>query len=167
MLRAFILAVLTSTSGLANVHYNRPPPDFTFPGAKGTQHLSDLRGKVVVLNFWATWCPPCTQELKHFVRAEQTYGSRIDLMTISSEPHDVAASYLRLWEIKLPVIEDLDGSISKAYDTPPIPLTVVIDPTGNVSYISIGELSWNELQTAIDRALATPAVGTPAPGVLR
>ncbi len=161
---AFVLATVTA---LANVHEHAPPPDFSFPGAKGTQHLSDLRGKVVVLNFWATWCKPCTDELNDFVRAEQTYGARIDLMTISSQPHDVAASYLRLWEIKLPVIEDLDGSISKAYDTPPIPLTVVVDPTGNVSYISIGELSWDELRTAIDRALATPTAGTPGSGVLR
>jgi cytochrome c biogenesis protein CcmG, thiol:disulfide interchange protein DsbE len=161
---AYVLAVVTA---LTSVHEHAPPPDFTFPSAKGTQHLSDLRGKVVILNFWATWCHPCTDELKDFVRAEQTYGSRIDLMTISSQPHDVAASYLRLWEIKLPVLEDLDGSISKAYDTPPIPLTVVVDPTGNVSYISIGELSWDELRTAIDRALATPPAGTPGPGVLR
>jgi len=166
MLAAFVLA---ATTVLAHVREHAPPPDFTIPSAKGTKRLYDLRGKVVVLNFWATWCPPCTDELKYFVRAGDMFGSKIDLLTISSEPHDVAASYLRLWNLdsELPLVEDLDGSISSAYSTPPIPLTVVVDPSGNVSYISKGGLSWDELRTAILRALATPDVGTPAPGVLR
>lgn len=166
MFAAFVLA---ATTVLAHVREHAPPPDFTIPSAKGTKRLYDLRGKVVVLNFWATWCPPCTDELKYFVHATETFGSKIDLLTISSEPHDVAASYLRLWNLdtELPLLEDLDGSISSAYSTPPIPLTVVVDPSGNVSYISKGGLSWDELRTAILSALATPAAGTPGPGVLR
>jgi peroxiredoxin len=166
MVAAFVLA---ATWTLAHVRNHAPPPDFTIPSAKGTKRLYDLRGKVVVLNFWATWCPPCTDELKYFVRAVNLYGPKIALLTISSEPPDVAASYLRLWNMDkaLPVVEDLNGSISKAYSTPPIPLTVVIDPAGDVYYISQGGLSWDELRSAIDGALATPAVGTPGPGVLR
>jgi len=165
----FAALVLAATWTLAHVHEHAPPPNFAIPTAKGTKHLYDLRGKVVVLNFWATWCPPCTAELKYFVRAVDLFGSEIDVYTISSQQPDVAASYLRLWNMDkaLPVIEDLDGSISKAYSTPPIPLTVVIDPAGNVYYISKGGLSWPELRTAIEGALATPAAGTPAPGVLR
>ncbi|HTX56473.1 MAG TPA: TlpA disulfide reductase family protein [Candidatus Acidoferrales bacterium] len=164
MLAAFVLAAATPFLG---VYEHQPPPDFSFATAKGTKRLSDLRGKVVVLNFWATWCKPCTDELKYFVRAELAYGSKIDVMTISSEPQDVAKSYLHLWEIKLPVLEDVGGPISHEYAAPPIPLTVVVDAEGIVTYVSRGELSWPDLETAIDRALAVPAVGTPAPGVLR
>ena len=140
-MQMFAAFVLAATTVLAHVREHAPPPDFTITSAKGTKRLYDLRGKVVVLNFWATWCPPCTDELKYFVRASHMFGSRIDLLTISSEPHDVAASYLRA--------------------------TVVIDPSGRVSYISQGGLSWDELRTAILSALATPAPGTPGPGVLR
>jgi cytochrome c biogenesis protein CcmG, thiol:disulfide interchange protein DsbE len=164
MLAALVLAAATAVK---HVPEHAPPPDFAITTAKGTKHLTDLRGKVVVLNFWATWCPPCLDELKYFVRAVATYGDKIDLLTISSEPPDVAASYLRLWNIQLPLMEDADGSISKAYHAPPIPLTIIIDPAGNVSYISIGELSWTELQGAIDKALTIPAIGTPGSGVLR
>lgn len=164
MLAAFVLAAATA---IKHVPEHAPPPNFAITSAKGTQHLSDLRGKVVVLNFWASWCPPCTDELKYFVRALAMYHDKIVLLTISDEPPDVAASYLRLWNIALPVMEDPDGSITKAYHAPPIPLTIIVDPAGNTSYISIGELSWTELQGAIDKALTVPAVGTPASGVLR
>ena len=161
---ALTVAVSAATTGLKNVRYDAAPPDFAIPIRQGSERLSDLRGKPVVLNFWASWCHPCTDELKYFVRAEQEFGSKISVLTISAEPHDVAASYLRLWNIDLPVVEDSDGSISKEYSVPPIPVTVVLGPDGKVTYVSVGELSWEELHGAIDSALDG---GTPAGRVLR
>jgi cytochrome c biogenesis protein CcmG/thiol:disulfide interchange protein DsbE len=167
MVFAFIFAVVTASTGLANVYFNQAPPDFTFSTPNGTERLSDLRGKPVVLNFWASWCPPCTHELKYFVRAERKYGEKITLLTISSEPHDVAKSYLQLWNIDLPVVEDLTGAISKKYSVPPIPVTVVLDPEGDVTYVSKGGLSWNELNAAIENALGSSNAGTPNGRVLK
>ena len=126
VMQMFAAFVLAATTVLAHVREHAPPPDFTITSAKGTKRLYDLR---------------VTRQRQYFVRASHMFGSRIDLLTISSVPHDVAASYLRA--------------------------TVVIDPSGRVSYISQGGLSWDELRTAILSALATQAPGTPGPGVLR
>jgi peroxiredoxin len=167
MLAALVLAVITGSTGLQTIHFNATTPDFTIPTAKGTEKLSDLRGHPVVLNFWASWCHPCTDELKDFVRARAVYGDKVDIVTISSEPHDVAASYLRLWNIELPLVEDLDSKISTAYSVPPIPVTIVLDRSGLVTHVSVGELDWNELHQAIDEVLAPENLGSPGSGVLR
>jgi thiol-disulfide isomerase/thioredoxin len=155
---ALVLAALVHHTPQPSIREGAVPPSFS--------QLREIHGKPVVINFWATWCKPCTDELKYFTQAESEYGSRIAIITISTEPHDVAASYFRLWNIDLPVIEDLDSSISKLYATPPIPLTVVVDPDGTIGHISFGELDKGELDTAIQQALALPA-GSPSPGVLR
>lgn len=155
---AFVLAALVHHTPAPSIRTGLPAPSFA--------QLAAYRGKPVILNFWATWCKPCTDELKYFTQARAAYGSRIAVLTISSEPAGVAASYLRLWNIDLPLLEDPGGAISALYAVPPVPVTVVIDPDGTVGYVSVGELAPGELDPAIERALAG-AAGSPAPGVLR
>ena len=168
MFAGLLLAALTASStGLATIRYDAPPPNFAFPTPRGTEYLSDLRGRVVVIDFWATWCHACTAELKDFVRARETFGSRLAVVTISSEMPDVATNYLHLSNLALPVVEDLEGSVFRIYSVSAIPVTLVLDPTGNVSYVSVGALSWDELSQAIERALPTAPASTPAAGVLQ
>jgi peroxiredoxin len=168
MFAALVLAALTASStGLATIRYDVPPPDFAFPTPHGTEYLSDLRGRVVVIDFWATWCHACTAELKEFVRARQTFGNRVAVVTISDEMPDVAANYLHVSNIALPVIEDLEGSVFAIYSVSAIPVTLVLDPSGDVSYVSVGGLSWDELSQAIERALPSAPASTPAAGVLQ
>lgn len=165
-----MLAALTASpaTGLATIRYDAPPPNFAIPTARGTHYLFDLRGKVVVINFWASWCHVCTAELKDFVQAKRTFGDSVAIVTVSNEPPDVAASYLQTWEIGLPLVEDLSGAISRIYSVSKIPVTLVLDPTGNVSYVSVGGLNWEELSGAIERAEANPpSASTPAAGVLQ
>ncbi|HEV3091705.1 MAG TPA: TlpA disulfide reductase family protein [Candidatus Cybelea sp.] len=165
MLAALVLAALVAPAqtGLATIQYNAPPPNFAISTGHDPKYLSDLRGKVVVVDFWASWCHVCTEELRDFVRAAQTYGKRVAIVTISSEYPGVASSYLEHWDIPLSVVEDPQGAISRLYSVSKIPITLVLDPAGNVSYVSVGGLSWQELQQAIDLASGTPAA-LPAAG---
>lgn len=170
VLAAIVLAALTAASGtgLAGISFDKRPPDFAIPTKHGTQYLSELRGRVVVIDFWASWCDPCKEEMKYFVRAQQTYGDRLAVITISNELPDVAASYFRTWNIELPLVEDTSGAINRLYSIDKIPDTLVLDPDGRVSYVSVGGLSWDELKQAIDRAAGSGGApsSTLAPRVL-
>jgi cytochrome c biogenesis protein CcmG/thiol:disulfide interchange protein DsbE len=153
---AFVLALLAST-GLAGVRYGAPPPSIAIPTAAGARQLTDERGKPVVINFWATWCHVCIQELPVFRRLAKTYGGRIALVTVSNEPDDVAASYYRLWNIDLPLVADTKGLIFKAYGVGPLPATVVVNAAGVVTFAQVGEVTSVQLDDAVASALAQPA----------
>lgn len=154
-LAVIALAAVTGT-GLATVRYGAPPPDFTVPTSQGKQPLSELRGKPVVINFWASWCPPCTDELPYFAKLKDAYGDRVRLVTIDwNEPPGTASAYLRAHGLNLPVIEDPQSKIYAAYSLNEVPDTVVLDASGAVTYVSLGGLSWNELKTAVDQALGS------------
>lgn len=153
LLAALLLAAASET-GLTAVHYGTPPPDFPVRTTQGTQRLSDLRGKPVVINFWASWCPPCTDELPYFERLAQTYGDRVTIVTVDwNEQPGVAESYLRSHDLHLPLVTDEQSRIYRAYSLSEVPDTVVLDAQGNVSYVSVGELSWNELNGAVQGVL--------------
>ncbi|HVN69361.1 MAG TPA: TlpA disulfide reductase family protein [Candidatus Binatia bacterium] len=169
MFAALVLAALTApATGLATIHYDLPPPNFVFPTAHGTTSLSDLRGRVVVIDFWATWCHACTQELREFVRARERFGDAVAIVTISDESPDVAARYLQAAKIALPLVEDIEGAVFRIYSVSAVPVTLVLAPSGDVSYVSVGGLNWDELAGAIERAQAeTPPASTPGAGVLQ
>jgi peroxiredoxin len=169
MLAAVLLAALTApATGLATIRYDAPPPNFAIPSQHGTRYLTDFRGRVVVIDFWATWCHVCTAELDDFARAQATFGDRVAVLTVSQESPNVAAGYLRQRNLSLPLVEDLSGAIFRTYSVAKFPVTLVLDPAGNVSYVSVGGLDWPELHGAIERAQGDPApAGTPAPGVLQ
>ncbi|HET6894744.1 MAG TPA: TlpA disulfide reductase family protein [Candidatus Baltobacteraceae bacterium] len=162
-LAALVLATASAT-GLAAVHYGAPPPDFSVHTFRGTERLSDLRGKPVVINFWASWCPPCTDELPYFARLAQTYGDRVTIVTVDwNEQPGVAEAYLREHGIALPVTMDQQSKIYRAYSLSEVPDTIVLDADGNVMYVSVGGLSWRELDAAVQKALdATGAAAVPS-----
>lgn len=153
----------SATGGLATVRVGAPPPDFTLRTKHGPMQLAQLRGKPVVINFWASWCPPCTDELPLFQRLSRDYGDRVVVVTVSNEAAGVAHDYLKAHHLDLRLVEDAQGSVFTAYALPPIPGTVVLDPDGKVQYVSAGGLSWDELQGAVDKALGSPGPSTPGP----
>lgn len=157
LLAALVLAAATGT-GLPAIHYGAPPPDFIVATAQGAGRLSTLRGKPVVINFWASWCPPCTDELPYFERLAQTYGDKVSIVTVDwNEQPGVAAAYLRSHHLSLPVVDDTQSAIYRQYSLSEVPDTVVLDADGNVTYVSVGELSWRELDTAVRNVLGEPS----------
>jgi peroxiredoxin len=158
-----VAVVMASATGLATVRFDAPPPDFTLATRNGVQHVRDLRGKPLVIHFWATWCHVCLDELSLFDRLRKTHGLNVTVVTLSNEPPGVARTYLKAHGESLPLREDPQSAVFLAYSITPLPTTVIVNAAGNVSYVSVGEMSWDELETNVRAA----AAGTQPSRVLR
>jgi peroxiredoxin len=146
------------------VHVGKPAPDVTLPLAGGPVKLSALEDRPVVLNFFATYCEPCTDEMPYFRREAAAYGSAVRFITISDEDDHDASTWMRAHGYALPVVEDPEHAIWSAWSMRAIPVTVVLAPGGRVTYLRIGGLNEAELRAAIATAgdVGAPA-STPVP----
>ncbi|MFB6356988.1 MAG: peroxiredoxin family protein [bacterium] len=122
-------------------------PDFTATGLDGkTWKLSRLRGNWVVLNFWASWCPSCRQEMPSLNRLWKTFRDRnfVLLGVNVQETRNAAHEFVEAHELKFPIVLDRDGSIATKYRVTGIPETIIIDPGGRALGKSIGYRLWDK-----------------------
>lgn len=116
--------------------------DFTLPNLAGQSiSLSDFRGKkVVILDFWATWCGPCRASLPALARLREEYGPKgLEVLSIDlREDPDTITNYLESESLSLHVLLDKDGSVANAYGVRGIPSMFVIDKQGNMSQKFVG-----------------------------
>lgn len=117
----------------------------------------DLQGKVVVLNFWASWCSPCAEEAAFLEQAWQQYQPREEVMFVGVayvDSETEAKRYLAQHQVTYPNGPDLRTLISQAYRIHGVPETYIIDRDGQVTYIKIGPFfSVQEIVQAVDSAL--------------
>jgi thiol-disulfide isomerase/thioredoxin len=140
-----------SSTGLKNLAYAKLPPDFAFDLGAGPERLRDLVGRPVVLNFWATWCEPCRDELGALEKLRELYGSSVALLTVAAQPRGVARSYLDQHNLgAVPLLEDDERKVTDAYSVGPLPATVILRRDGTVARVMIGEIPMDDLKAAID-----------------
>ena len=122
-------------------------PDFTTTLVDGSSFtLSEQQGKVVLLNFWATWCGPCVGEMPAFSRLVDTYGSQLALLAVNSgEDEQTVKSFLDKNGYTFPVALDPDWALGELYPTDAIPYTVIIAPDGTVASIQLGASNADEM----------------------
>jgi peroxiredoxin len=129
-------------------------PEFRLPALDGRQvSLADLRGKVVMVHFWATWCPPCVEELPTLAKLNQDLtGTDFEMLTVSVDEGGSAAvtAFLQKYRLNVPVLLDPGRSIANLYGTYKFPETYIVDREGIVRYKVIGPRDWrgpNAVQT--------------------
>lgn len=132
----------------ATVATQAPAPDFTLKGADGRNlRLQEQRGQVVLVNFWATWCGPCRQEMPHLNRLYDKYrnsGFTLLAVNIDDDPRTAMATAAKMG-LRFPVLLDTDKTVSKRYDLGSMPATVLIDRDGKVRYLHRGYRDGMEL----------------------
>ena len=119
---------------------------FDLKSMDGTSvQLSQLKGKVVVLNFWATWCGPCKDEMPAFERLRQQLDpERFALLTITTDlQRDGIKHFLANLNVRLPVLFDEDQDVSQAYLVRALPTTVFIDRQGMLLGRAVGPREWD------------------------
>jgi cytochrome c biogenesis protein CcmG, thiol:disulfide interchange protein DsbE len=123
----------------------------------GASHLSDLRGKVVILDFWASWCPPCVEEADSLNRLQQDIGLRGGVVLGVSEDEDAAAyqQFLQEHHIVFPTYRDPTKKTKESYGTVMIPETYLIDRQGKLARKIVGAQDWQspEIMGSINRLL--------------
>ncbi|MBK5963164.1 alkyl hydroperoxide reductase [Thiocystis minor] len=132
---------------LTPVENQAPAPDFNLQGPDGqTYRLADYRGKPIILNFWATWCPPCRAEMPSMQRAHDILASEgIAVIAINvGDDAEAVRQFLSDTPVSFPLPMDSDSTIAQRYPVIGLPTTFVIDAEGRLAFSATGEQEWDD-----------------------
>ena len=135
---AFAPALATS---IGELRTGTPAPPFQLTSNSGKPlSLTDLKGRIVLVNFWASWCGPCRKEMPLLEQLNRQYHSKgVTLVGVDVEPDSTAAiDWLKATPVSFPILFDVDSRVSKLYQVEGMPNTVILDRQGNVRYIHRG-----------------------------
>ena len=133
-------------SGKPRLGKGVPAPDFTLPGLDGQMvSLADYRGKVVFLNIWATWCPPCVEEMPSMEKLYQQLKTEdFEILAVSMDISGAEAvlPFMKKYKLNFPALTDTEGAIKSLYQTTGVPETFIIDKDGTIVEKIIGPRDW-------------------------
>jgi len=149
---AVLLAALIAwpASGVAEqplrLWYGGVTPPLQLADTAGKVHrLSDYRGKVVLVNFWATWCTPCREEMPSIERLRQSMkGKPFAVLAVNlAEPEPRVRQFLQSMPLGFPVLLDADMKVTKSWKVRQLPASFVVGPDGRIRYSYLGDLDWS------------------------
>ncbi|MGB6024917.1 MAG: TlpA disulfide reductase family protein [Candidatus Sulfotelmatobacter sp.] len=150
---AFLIIILLATGALSGCWSGSRPsrigmaaPDFTVRDSQRTVTLSQFKGQVVVLNFWATWCPPCIEEMPSLVQMQERLKPKgVTVLAVSVDVDGNSyRRFLRDHNVNLLSVRDADQKSNELYGTFKFPETYVIDRKGIVRRKFIGAVDWTD-----------------------
>ncbi|MEN9935417.1 MAG: hypothetical protein RLZZ387_1996 [Chloroflexota bacterium] len=128
-------------------------PDFVYRMADGSEHkLSDLRGRKVLVNFWATWCAPCQEEMPDLQRLAGEYGGQLVVLGVNKlEALDRIGPFAHEMDISFTLVANPEGDISDRYGAKNLPITYFVNTDGTIGFVHIGVLSYDEAKGHIEQ----------------
>ncbi len=145
------------SGAVIGIHKGEQAPDFTLNGLDGTPvSLSDFKGKMVVLNFWASWCPPCRVEMPHMQRFYEEYVDKNVVvlginLTSTEKSADAAQSFVEEQELSFPVLLDSKGDAMDTFRIVAYPTTYIIDDEGVIQQVFQGAMNTEMLKKQFNR----------------
>ena len=160
-MRLLIALTLLFVSGMAAAQGLKPWPGGAVPplalrDLAGREHrLADYRGKVVVVNFWATWCEPCREEMPSMQALRASLAARpFEVLAVNlGEPESRVRKFLEQVPLEFPVLLDRDSGAAKAWRARVLPASFVVGPDGAVRYSVLGAIDWADEK--VRRAMLT------------
>jgi thiol-disulfide isomerase/thioredoxin len=148
-LLAFVFLLLMNTTGTAE------PVDYSLPDLQGKEHsLADYRGKWVVVNYWATWCPPCQEEIPDLVDFHDRHKDK-DAVVIGINFEDIGeeqlATFVDSFMITYPILRSEPLAVTPLGDIPGLPTTFIIAPDGSPVARQVGPITGKQLDDYIAR----------------
>jgi peroxiredoxin len=145
----------SSTSRLADQsaqHQGKTAPDFSLPALSGEKiSLDDYAGQVVLINLWATWCPPCKAEMPTLNTFYETHKEQgfVVLAVNNQEDATTVNSYIQEKGFSFPVLLDTQATMLELYQVQGLPTTFVIGRNGQIQHVQVGEITEQQLETIV------------------
>jgi len=126
-------------------------PEFTLTSLEGQQVTVKPSGKITVINFWATWCPPCQEEMPELNSFSQGNQQKVDFYAINlQESQEKVREFMDINNYAMPVLLDENGAVGKKFQIKTIPTTLIVNKHGVIKYRKSGTMTRNELEGIIN-----------------
>ncbi|MCM3764633.1 peroxiredoxin [Neobacillus niacini] len=127
-------------------------PDFELKTLTGeTVKLSNLKGKKVMLNFWATWCPPCKAEMPDMEKFHQEVGDEVTILAVNIDPQLDVQAFVDEYKITFPIPLDTEDAVNEEYKVLSIPTTYFIDSKGIMQHKFVGSMKYKDMKEQVGK----------------
>ncbi|MCX7781414.1 MAG: TlpA family protein disulfide reductase [Negativicutes bacterium] len=126
-------------------------PEFKLAALDGKQISVGAPGKITVVNFWATWCPPCRAEMPELNEFARKHAAKVNFYAVNiQEPADKVGDFMKQQNFTMPVLLDKEGEVARTFRVSAIPTTIITDKQGVIRYRKSGTVTLSELEGVIN-----------------